>query len=596
MINIKNNKIIIQIMEILKKSPLTLKESFVLSLQLLCLPKLSKKGLLSKEVNIEDLSNMEVFKDTWEALAEDPGKIGVAYSHSGTLNNIDHSILKRAVDFCVKVSLAGLLDDFDPTDCMSSISGRKTGEFAIPPELADLIVKIADIKAGMSVYTPWDNTGQLSSRAARLGADVCSEVSVLSPVPALISLFMESCVDITHTDPICEPCSVEGGNLKKFDVTIAFLPIGLKYDPQISQMDLYNRFPEVTKSGNVLAFRHVLSQTKRKAVLVVPNVLLFSPGSELALRKDIISKGIIETVIALPSGLLQTTNIPLSAIVLDLSAIRQNVRFINADTDRYREMTSKARSRMKNIDYIFKDIYKTPLNNFASDMVSVDYIIKNDFNLQINRYGLSDPAKKINVVLAKSKTIPFSEIVSVIRPMPIKLSNSTIKAFEIGAVNLPDYGYIEEPIKIVETDKALANKNKQRFIQPNDVILVIKGNVGRVGLAPDDAPEPGENGWVVGQSAIILRVKNKDLIDAKVLTAYLRSNVGRQLIENIKIKGATVPMLQLKELQKLMVVSPSEIEAAEIVAAMDDQAKIQKEIEDLKKRQASLTQKFWPLV
>jgi hypothetical protein len=34
-------------------------------------------------------------------------------------------------------------------------------------------------------------------------------------------------------------------------------------------------------------------------------------------------------------------------------------------------------------------------------------------------------------------------------------------------------------------------ENADRFLRPYDIVLIIKGSVGKVGIVPSDVPEPG---------------------------------------------------------------------------------------------------------
>jgi type I restriction enzyme M protein len=125
--------------------------------------------------------------------------------------------------------------------------------------------------------------------------------------------------------------------------------------------------------------------------------------------------------------------------------------------------------------------------------------------------------------------------------------------------------------------------------------MIIKGSVGKVGIVPQNAPCSGKGGWIVGQSAVILRVINPDIMDPKALAVYLRSPLGRELLDGIAVKGATIPLIQQRELQRLQIIIPVKKESAEIVSILDEQAEIQQKIENLRAQQINLSQKVWTL-
>ena len=65
-------------------------------------------------------------------------------------------------------------------------------------------------------------------------------------------------------------------------------PFGLKgeiYNKAV-EGDWFNRFPEKTRQGTILAIQHLLSITKRMGVIAVQDSILFSPGAEHKLRQE----------------------------------------------------------------------------------------------------------------------------------------------------------------------------------------------------------------------------------------------------------------------------------------------------------------------
>ena len=63
----------------------------------------------------------------------------------------------------------------------------------------------------------------------------------------------------------------------------------------------------------------------------------------------------------------------------------------------------------------------------------------------------------------------------------------------------------------------MAADSHKQFLRPNDIVLMTKGNAGRVGIVGSEVPKPGIGGWIAGQSAVVLRVKSGNPIDAKGL-------------------------------------------------------------------------------
>ena len=296
----------------------------------------------------------------------------------------------------------------------------------------------------------------------------------------------------------------------------------------------------------------------------------------------------------MPSGLLAQTNIPFALLVLDMRETRQSIRFVNAEADRFREPTSKARAKLINIEGIVERV----IGNLTDDLVAVvptKTVLASDSVLQVNRYVLPESTRKTEQLLASSSTRKLGEIASILRPMPTTSREDAVKVWEVGAADIPEFAYIPKPDKPAGIDPATAQRNNHQFLQPLDIILIIKGSVGKVGIVSKNVPPPGEGGWIVGQSGVILRINDPEIIDPKALAVYLRSPFGRGLLDGIAVKGATIPLIQQRELQRLPVIIPSKKKAAEIGKILDEQASIQQEIETLRTRQVELANKFWTL-
>jgi len=591
-----NEKILQQVMDIFR-GPMAVHEALVFSLQLLCWAKISKDDCMPNGLKIQanSFADPNWVRDVWSELGRRAGIIGAAYSGGKLPARLEPSRLGAAIELCMHLAETGVLDNFNPSDSFSQIFGREAMEFCLPAELAEAMIVLAGVKPKTSVYAPWDNSAQMATRATKQGAIAYIETMSDPMLPALTSMFATGDIEIAHSDPIREPSAVEGGKLRQFDACVAFPPLGLRYTSEVIGRDWYNRFRDRSGSGAVLAVRHIVAQTSGRAVIAVPYSLLFSPGGEMALREDLLKLGAIEAVISMPSGLLANPTISFALLVLNMKVPHKAIRFINAESDHFREPIPKARARARLVD--IEGIVARVTGKITDELVaevSIEEVVNNGCILQVNRYVLPESQRKIQAVLAKNQVRLLEDIVTIIRPMPPSPSTDTVNAWEVMTADLPEMGYIPTPTKEVLIDKSNAIR-KKLFLLPYDVLLVFKGSIGKIGIVPDSVPEPGVGGWLAGQSAVVLRVNNPEEVDPKGLAVYLRSEFGQMLLESISVQGATIPMIQLRELQKLPIIIPPKKDAVEIGNILDEQASIQREIEALKERQVKLTKQFWKL-
>ena len=592
-----NDKIIWQVFDAVRTSaPYSESDSLVFALQLLAWSKLSLSNSIRSDIQIQNMRGIDTqdLKASLEELSKIDGIIGQAFAGLKITPNSEFIGLRQIIDMCIKLGETGMLEKLDPTDAANLIPSRYSGSPAIPPEIADLMMGLISSHSNMTVYTPWDFGAQLAGRALKTEANVYLETQMHSALPALVGVLLGGSLTVIYTDPITAPLAIDNGKLLKFDTSVALPPFGLRYDLETYDRDWFGRFVERTNSGIVLTIRHLLAQTKTKIVIAAPNTLLSSPGYEKTLREDLIQKGIIETVISLPSGLFAFSNVAMSILVMNPGGGNQKIRFINADNERYREPISKAKARLTNVEQLL-DIAK---RNFADNdliMVPADAVMENDAQLLVSRYLLDDSSKKLQVFLASQKTVDLGSLVSTVRPMPtVQDSQNYIEAFEVGATDLPKYGYIKTTGRSVKIDADIAQKNKHQFLKPFDIVLIVKGSVGKVGIVPTYIPEELSTGWVAGQSATILRVDDQSKINPRALAIYLRSTLGQELLKTI-ISGATIQLIQLRELLRLQIALPSIEEQSIIANALEEESAIQDEIDTLVNKQAKLAEKFWGL-
>lgn len=593
------NKLLFQLQDSFRATALTSHETSELALQVLVWAKLSAAGAIPQELSLGSTFVSESPDRAMSALsqlANEPGIVGQAFSDGKFLHRLDPVALRRALDLALRASETGVLANLEATDAIFALSLPAGGESSLPPEVANLLIALAQIDRKETVYVPWDWGGQLASRAARLAADVYLESPRRSVIPALISLLGEHRFYVEYADPVAAPSAVEGGRLRQFDVAIAFPPLGQRYDLDMVDHDWFGRFPERTPQGTVLAIRHLLSQARRRVVVAVANNLLFSNGVELVLRKELIQRGVVEAVIAMPAGLLPDTGIPFSVLVLDPAGSRDRVKFLNADAPRFREGISRTKSRLTNLD-TFVALFDGKGESEDVALASIDHVLENDAQLQVSRYVLPDTAKALHARLASSPTVVLGDVVTATKLMarlaPNRAGDSdSIEVFEVGAADLPDHGYIDAPGRVVRIESQVTEKSEQQFLRPFDIVLIVKGSVGKVGIVPPDAPPPGPGGWVAGQSAVALRLTRGSHIDARALFVQLRSSLGQKLLAGI-VSGASIQLIQLRELMRLQVLMPDQEVEQRAINALDQEAKLQREIDHLREQQAQIAADIW---
>lgn len=589
-------KIFSQIAESLRGTALPEERIVELSLQLIVWEKLSVQGDLPEELSLQQrfADNTTQGAHALSKLGTLGGIVGEAFA-TANINELTVAVssfspLRHAIEMLLRLRKSGVLDGAWPIDIFAGFECRRALD-ALPAPLADLMVSLAEICSGTTVYLPWDWTAQNAARVAERGGDAFVETPLRTALPALVGMLTGYSFTVSHSDPIREPSALDNGRLRKFDSVIAFPPFGVRYDPRTIEADLWNRFPEKTNSAAVLAINHVLSQAEARCVVAVPNSFLFSSGAEAACRQRLLQRGQVCAVVAIPA-VLPTTAMSFALLVLDATGGNGNVRFVNGDDDQFRK-SIRTRANLTNIPALLSQVQSDEKSSVARS-VPLEEIASNDWNLEASRYLLDQTTEGLLQRLEEADSAMLREVAEIVRPLPVLRDGEGLRVCEVGAADIPSYGYITSASRDVVVDEAGALRNERQFLRPFDVVLVVKGSAGKVGIVPPDAPSSGEGGWIAGQSSVVLRCQGKGYLDAHSLALQLRSPVGQELLKMIT-SGATIPLIQVRELQQLRLFSAGSALAHESRRAVEEEASIQRQISDLAEQQALVAAQLWQL-
>lgn len=471
--------------------------------------------------------------------------------------------------------------------------------FALQPGVVQLLVGLLEPTDGQRFYAPWDQTGQLAANLAKRGHRVLLEHPE-STIPSLMALGYSELIQVARKNPITGR-GLNLGNEADFDGAVSFLPMGMRIDQkQLDYVVSTDRVKERTNSVAVLGIRQLLGCTLGRVVIAVQNNVLFSSGAEYNLRKELLLRGCLKAVIAMPAGLLDRTGLSFTILVLGPSGESQTVRFVNADSSRFKSAAGRTRSEMRNVDELLSLALGQADDSAVAD-VSVQDILANDAQLQVSRYVIPQQAQQMRRMLASARTVALEEIAVFVRPPLVTgdrdSSNDVapglmdgIQAAEVVTTDLPEFGFIGQPQKLVTLD-AKANPDTQ-LLRPHDIVLMVKGSAGKMGQVPRDLVAREQ--LVAGQSAIVIRVRDGSPIDARALYVQLRSPFGQELLRSI-VSGASLPLIQLKELKRLQVIVPSLAEQTAAIEALEEEARLQEQIDALRERQARVSSTLWQL-
>lgn len=566
-------------------------------LQILAWVKLSREGSIPDKLKFTGtagLANAEFLSSTFQQLSElqSLGDNRAAFrSIKGRRSGLTKTLVVFVLKLINELIQKDNLDQFEIPESWYNALDRSRSQLVWPPEISDLMLAIGEPLANKQVYCPYDTACLLARRASKKGADVYVESAVDSPIPWLNNLLTATNIHAKVSDPVTQPGYLKkGGTLKKFDITLAFPALGGKYVPIVAREDRFDRFRELTTSGSVLRIRHIIAQTKDRAIIAVPNGVLFGRGAEHSLRRDLVQRREVEGIISLPPAILPFTPVNCSILIIKLCEAVTNIRFVDGSNDRFFEKDGKGRSQLVNWHELL-DVFYSGTDEDVAVTVPVEEVIHQDSLLEVSRYVLPPEQKKAQQLLRESEVQKLKNLVDFVRPSPKIQDDGVLTAYEASVADFPEFGYLTAPKRRVSIAKStLTAKEAQTFLRPGDIVIATKGSVGKLAIISDQVPPPGEGGWLVNQSCLILRPNNN--IESKPLFMYLRSNPGQALLASI-VSGATIPLIQLRALQNMQVIVPSIERGKSIAKTFDMQVDLQEKIEALREEQHKLRNIHW---
>ena len=144
--------------------------------------------------------------------------------------------------------------------------------------------------------------------------------------------------------------------------------------------------------------------------IVLPHGVLFRGGEEGDIRRNLIEKNNIDTIIGLPANIFFGTGIP--TIIMVLRQKRENTDVLIVDASKHFEKVGKNNKlRASDIKRIVDVVTERRTTDKFSRVVDREEIRKNDYNLNIPRYvDTSEPTESWDILATMSGGIPNAEI------------------------------------------------------------------------------------------------------------------------------------------------------------------------------------------
>jgi len=467
------------------------------------------------------------------------------------------------------------------------------GAFRTPLSIADLMVALAAPTAGDRVYDPCFGTGGLLTAAHDYvlhenkgtvfrngispirvaGVEILPEIYVIGLARLALAGIDDPQIELGNSlerTPLTNPQS-DG-----FDVALVNPPWGGRVEPRG-----LDHFPLRTSGSAALFVMHALSQLRPdgRAVIAVPQGLLFRGGPDQRLRRILLEQHTVEAVVDLPTAsFMPYTALKPSILVLQHKGPTKQIRMVDAEP--YFEK-GKGRRPATIEQAMAVKLARETFNPQPSEhcwdvdpntLAEIDWDFTPRRRDQSGLIGVLDTLRPEIEVLRLEKCcqiligkpfkrdqlsdVPPSREVAPEQTLLFPEQNRKIK--QISLFDTPHIPYVRiKDIKRGRADKgsswltaeaAVAVDSKWK-LKPGDALLSKSGTIGKVGIVGN-----GAVGAVAANGLFVLR-PDQDRLDPHFLIGYLESAECRAWLSD-KARGATIQHLSKRALHELPVPLP----------------------------------------
>jgi type I restriction enzyme M protein len=452
--------------------------------------------------------------------------------------------------------------------------GAAGGESSSPKDLAELLVQLLNINEG-NIYDGFSGFNDFLIEAFKyslktegsvrlFGQEINPHVWALGKMNLILHGLFSKDAEIKLGHTIIDPQWKTENTLKQFDGIISHPPFGIgNWGHKEAHYDLYGRFRYgiPSKSTGDMAFvLHFIASLKNtgRAVLIVPNGVLFRGASEGKIREELIKEDLIEAVIGLPSNLFYGTGIPVTVLIINKlkkEEFKKKIFIISAE-DGFEKGRVKNTLRQADIEKITDTYLNLKEIDEYSKLVDISEIQQNEWNLAPLRYfdkvEIETEFGKVKVNKNKYEQLSLrslGEIADINRGINVTKEmqddNPNPSHF---LINLSD---VDKNGNIIFDDlkglKLTTKKSKDYELQAGDVLISSRGTQLKVIVVPKtDIP------LVYSSNFSRVRLYDTQKYNPFYIKVFLESPVGQFYVKTLQT-GSTVTVLSTKDIAVIQI-------------------------------------------
>lgn len=468
-------------------------------------------GIIFKTANLIEKDNKELSMILTEICNTS------VFTYNEVLNEINLRIKNLTID-----QKKGL---FDVCKDMSELNSH--ARWSTSKQLIQVIMDCVDFNQVDSVLDLCSGIGSFLGECAKMKNDLYLEGYEIYQIALLVSkmhLYIHNTMANLHAGDVLQT-KIDN----KFDLVVADFPWGLRSDIKpIDDDDMYVEYKENKQRSDWNFILKAVNAMKKggKTIALAPQSVLFSSRkSDVETRKEIVEKGLLETVILMPAASI--SGISASYVLMVFSNGNRSVKLIDA-SDAY--INAKGAYKFLDLNKIHE--LKVSTDSEKVRNVTLDEIAKSDYSLEFNFYF----SNISNIQLTNPKTIgEIGEVFSGYQYTSKNLTELNPGKGNISIVKISNLinGSIDYSSMIsANIDEAKAEKY---LLHENDILLSSKGTMIK-GVVVKDI---GEQKIIPHNNLLVIRITDNEVNPIYVCN-YLNSKTGQLFLRTIQTGGIII--------------------------------------------------------
>ncbi|MBM6582980.1 N-6 DNA methylase [Microvirga sp. BT689] len=355
-------------------------------------------------------------------------------------------------------------------------------------------------------------------------------------------------------------------------------PLGMRTNLDVRALNYPGARPGEPVSSEAYATLWGPQLADGRSLVVVGNGFLFRTNSkDAALKQELVEGGRLSAIIKLPRGSYPGSNVAVSALVFEsegASGSQPGIYFVDATTKGLRDTALVQKLLMT----------REPHPDCA--LVSWAEIRETGFNLSVERYVLDAETRQSRNLLESRETVRLADLAEIHRSQALPRGmddGNTIAIREVMLADIED-GHLLLPQKTSEVPATATRKIESAVLKAGDVLLSIKGTIGKVGLVSEAVLSESNALIIPGQSLVIIRLrKNSPIRSPEVLARYLGSAAIQSLLQRMA-GGTTIANVAMGELKDLPVPVLDDSTQQAVLRLSDEQNSFREAIKSLREK------------